>query len=282
MTDAIDVLQHDSVARFGAFLLDVIPSARLPCLAMKLSITAADLRVALDNLFTTPVRFNLFKDTAAYIVYGTELDEVRALLPLVLKGNRPLAKDLSAADTSHDSFGNALWLLAEAIKAHPGIDSVLRDKATRMQTQFIPNLAMLKAKYKKEAQTASFNRSKVVDMEADLKSIPTPDGRTAYDWVVEFLDSGDHISTLLEGRSKIEADEPGVELMLNRTRVLSLVIKARSLVADEVEKNNKLPKNAEAIVFGYFDTLAAFRTTVNGDEDQPPPAAPPPAAPSNG
>jgi hypothetical protein len=100
--------------------------------------------------------------------------------------------------------------------------------------------------------------------------------------VVEFLDSGDHISTLLEGRSKIEADEPGVELMLNRTRARSLVIKARSLVADEVEKNNKLPKNAEAIVFGYFDTLAAFRTTVNGDEDQPPPAAPPPAAPSNG
>lgn len=250
---------------------------------MKLSITAADLRVALDNLFADPVRFNLFKSTAAYIVYGTELDQVRGLLPLNLKGNRPLAKDLGTADINHDSLGNALWLLAEVIKAHPGIDSALRDKAIRMQTQFIPSLTMLNAKYKKEAQIASFNRSKLADMAADMKSIPTPDGRTAYDWVAEFLDSGDHISTLLEGRSKVEADEPGVELALNRTRALALITKARALVAEEAEKSAKFPKNAEAIVFGYFDTLAAFRkTATSDDQEQPPPAAPPPAAPSNG
>lgn len=246
---------------------------------MKQSITAADLRVALDNLFTDPVRINLFKSTAAYIVYGAELDEVRALLPLTVKGNRPMAKDLTTADIQHDDLGNALWLLAEAIKTHPGIDSALRDKAARMQAQFIPSLAILKAKYKKEAQTAAANRSKLGPIEADLKGIPTPDGRTAHDWVVEFLDSGDHINTLLDARSKVEADEPGVELVLNRTRALALVTKARALVAEEAEKSNKLPKNAEAIVFGYFDTLAAFRTTAHDDDEQPPAAAPA-AAPS--
>ena len=116
---------------------------------MKLSITEAVLRIALDNLFSDPDRFNLFKSTAAYIVYGAELDEVRPLLPLNVKGNRPMAKDLSTADISHDNLGNALWLLMESIKTHPGIDSVLREKATRIQSQFIPSLAMLKAKYKK-------------------------------------------------------------------------------------------------------------------------------------
>lgn len=248
---------------------------------MNLSITAADLRVALDNLYSDPARFNLFKTTAAYIVYGAELDDVRGMLPLTLKGNRPMAKDLSTADISHDGLGNALWLLTEALKTHPGVDSGLRDKAARIQAQFIPSLAVLKAKYKKEAQTASFNRSKVAELEADMKSIPTPDGRTVYDWVIDFLDSGDQISALLDARSKVEADQPGVELALNRARALALVTKARTLVADEAEKNDKLPKNAEAILFGYFDTLAAFRSTANNDE-QVPPAAPLPAAPSGG
>lgn len=249
---------------------------------MKLSLTAADLRIALDNLYSDPVRLGLFKSTAAYIVYGAELDEIRALLPLTVKGNRPMAKDLTTADTRHDELGTALWLLAEALKTHPDIDSDLRYKAARMQAQFIPSLAVLKAKYKKEAQTASFNRSKVVEMEAELKSIPTPDGRTAYQWVIEFLDSGDHIGTLLDARSKVEADEPGVELVLNRTRALALISKARTLVAEEAEKNSKLPSNAEAIVFGYFDTLASFRTTSKDDEAQPPAPTEPPAPPPGG
>jgi hypothetical protein len=247
---------------------------------MKQSLTAADLRVGLDNVFSDPGRLDLFKTTAAYIVYGADLDEVRGLLPLVLKGNRPLAKDLGTADVHHDDLGHALWLLTEALKTHPGIDSALQDKAERIQAQFIPSLGMLKAKYKKEAQLASHNRTKVVEMEADMKSVPTPDGRTVYDWVIEFLDSGDHIATLLDGRSKVEADEPGVELALNRARALGLVTKARALVAEEAEKSAKLPKNAEAIVFGYFDTLASFRSTAkNDDQEPPPPAAPAPATP---
>ncbi len=247
---------------------------------MKQSLAAADLRVGLDNLFSDPARLDLFKTTAAYVVYGAEMESIRSMLPLVLKGNRPLAKDLGTADGHHDTLGTALWLLTEALKTHPGVEGALRDKAARIQAQFIPSLAMLKAKYKKEAQVAAFNRSKVVDFEADMRSIPTPDRRTVYDWVVEFLDSGDQIAALLDGRSKLEADEPGVELVLNRTRALTLVTKARELVAEEAEKSARLPKNAEAIIFGYFDTLAAFRTTAkNEDQAPPPPVAPVPATP---
>lgn len=126
----------------------------------------------------------------------------------------------------------------------------------------------------------SANRAKLADMQADMQSISTPDGRTVYDWVVEFLDSGDQISALLDGRSKLEADEPGVELVLNRTQALSLVTKARELVAEEAAKSATLPKNAEAIIFGYFDTLASFRSTAkNDDQAPPPPVAPTPATP---
>jgi len=254
--------------------------ARLLCCVMKLSITAADLRIALDNLFSDPTRLSLFKTTAAFVVYGAELDAIRTSLPLVVKGNRPLAKDLGTADVHHDSLGSALWLLTEALKTHPGIDSTLRDKAARIQAQFIPNLAVLTAKYKKEAQVAALNRSKVADFEADMKSISTPDGRTVYDWVIEFLDSGDQIATLLDARSKVEANEPGVELVMNRTKALTLVTKARELVAEEAKKSSTLPRNAEAIVFGYFDTLASFRSTAkNDDQEPPPPAAPAPATP---
>jgi hypothetical protein len=67
-----------------------------------------------------------------------------------------------------------------------------------------------------------------------------------------------------------DAAEPGEELVSNRTRVLSLVTKARELEAEEAKKSATLPKNAEAIIFGYFDTLAAFRTTAKIDDRDPP------------
>lgn len=244
------------------------------------TLSAADFRIALDDLFTAPERFDIFKTTAAYIVYGADLNGLRAELPLTLKGNRPMAKDLSSADMTHDWIGGALLDLTVAIQEHPYISQALKEKAGRVQAQFIPNRAVLRAKYKKEVQTAKANREKLAEMEADLKSIPTPDARTAYDWVVEFLDSGDTLGDLLNKRSQVEAGEPGPELMLARSKALALVTKARDLVADEAEKTSKLPKNAEAILFGYFDTLSAFRTAAKNDEEEPPPppVAEPPVA----
>ena len=55
-------------------------------------------------------------------------------------------------------------------------------------------------------------------MEAELKSVPTPDGRTAYDWVIEFLDSGDKVGQLIDERSKVEAGELGLHFALSRMR----------------------------------------------------------------
>lgn len=240
------------------------------------TLTVADLRLALDNLFTTPARLDLFKQTAAFMVYGAELDALRPELPLTLKGSRPMVKDLDAADERHDGLGGALWLLAECIKKLPSTSAELFQKAERIQSVFIPNLSALRAKYKKEAQTAKANRPKAVEMKADLESIPTPDGRTAYAWVIEFLDSGDELGQLIDERSKVEAGEPGPEVIATRTRALAAVTRARALIAEEVERTSKLPKNTEAILFGYFDTLAAFRTNAKNDEEAPPA---PPAAP---
>lgn len=241
------------------------------------TLTVADFRLALDNLYTAPERFALFKQTAAFTVYGAELDALRAELPLTLKGNRPMAKELDAADDAHDGFGGALWLLTESIKRHPGASEELKRKGERVQSDFIPGLGALREKYKKEAAVAQANRPKAIEMEADLKGIPTPDGRTAYHWVIEFLDSGDKLGQLIDARSKVEAGEPGPELLLARSRALGAVAKARALVAEEAEKGGKLPKNAEAILFGYFDSLADFRAKAKGDEEAPPP---PPAAPA--
>lgn len=230
--------------------------------------------LGLDNLFTSPGRLDLFKQTAAYQLYGADLDAVRVELPLTLKGNRPLAKDLKSADECHDDLGTALFLLTDCIKAHPSVSASLKQKAERVQTHFIPNLSVLRAKYKREAETAKANRSNLHEMEADLKSIPTPDGRTAYEWVVEFLDCGDKLGALINARSTVEADEPGPEVLLARTRALATLTKARRLVAEEAERTSKLPKNAEALLFGYFDTLGAFRTNAKSDDENPPPAAP--------
>jgi len=242
------------------------------------TLTAADIRVALDNLFSDPARFDLFKKTAAYTVYGADLEAIRADLPLKLKGSRAKAKELDEGDIDHDDLGSALWLLAEAIKKHPRISAALKEKAERLQSEFIPNLAALQAKYKKEAQAAKANRPKAIELKAELETIPTPDGRTVYAWVVDFLDSGDKLGSLLDDRSKAEADEPGPELIRTRTRALAAISRARDLVAEEAQRKTSLPKNAEAILFGYFDTLAAFRSNPKNDHEEAPP--PPPITPA--
>lgn len=51
---------------------------------------------------------------------------------------------------------------------------------------------------------------------------------------------------------------------------------------DNLFSDSSFPKNAEAIVFGYFDRLAAFRTKNNDDDNEARPAAPVLAAPANG
>ena len=236
------------------------------------TLTAADVRLGLDNLFTSPVRLDLFKQTAAYLIYGAALDSVRIELPFTVKGNRPLAKDLKVADQFHDDLGSALFLLTDSIKTHPSISPLLKQKAERVQTHFIPNLGVLQAKYKREVESAKANRNHAIELKAELESIPTPDGRTAHDWVVEFLDSGDKLGQLIDARSAVQADEPGPEVLLARTRALTMLTKARHLVAEEAKETSKLPKNAEAIIFGYFDTLAEFRSNAKNDTDEAPPA----------
>lgn len=236
------------------------------------NLTVADFRLALDNLFTDPARLALFKQTAAYIIYGAELNTVRSQLPLILAGNRPLAEHLAFADGDHDGIGSALYTFADAILMHPFLSPELKDTARNIQAQFVPARSVLQATYKKEAATAQANRPKLNAMEASLKDVPTPDKQTAYQWVETFLDAGDKIGQLLVERSKQEAEETHPELTRIRVNVWSLVSKARRTVAEEVKRNPSLPRNTDAILFGFFDTLSDFRKA--GKKDEEPPAAP--------
>lgn len=241
------------------------------------NLTVADYRLALDNLFSDPARFSLFQQSAAHIIYGAELNSIRSQLPLVLSGNRPLALDLGFADDIHDAAGGAVITLADAILEHPFVPSTLKTTAHKIKSEFISSRSVLRAPYKSEAAMAQDKRPKLAAMESELKDIPTPDKRSAYDWIAEFLDAGDKIGQLLANRSVQEASEANPELSRIRVNVWSLVSKARRTMAEEVKRNKALPRNAEAIVFGYFDTLSAFRSKAKKD-DAPPEPEPAPGA----
>lgn len=233
------------------------------------NLTVADYRLALDNLFNDPARLSLFQQCAAHTIYGAELKSIRSQLPLVLSGNRPLSLDLGFADDNHDGVGSALLTLAEAILEHPFVSPALKSSAHKIKSEFIPSRSVLRAPYKSEAAMAQDKRPKLAALESELKAIPTPDQRSVYDWTAEFLDAGDKIGQLLGERATQEAEEANPELTRIRVNVWSLVTKARRTVAEEVKRNKALPRNAEAIIFGYFDTLAAFRSKAKKDEAPP-------------
>jgi hypothetical protein len=247
------------------------------------NLTLGDLVRALKDLFTT--RLAAFQTTTTFALYGPMLSARRSAieaLPEALTSNRPKAALLAESDIRHDGFGAALWYLFEAILRHPKCSPELKAAVLRARQKFIPKLGVLKDSYADEANAAHKHRPALAELEADLKLIKTPDGATAYEWVSQFLDEGDTIGQLLSDRAFIEAGSDGAAAAASlRASTIGLLGRARDALRDEVTYNPALPRNIEAVVFGYFDVLQRFREE-NATSAEPPAPPAQPAAQTEG
>jgi hypothetical protein len=152
-----------------------------------------------------------------------------------------------------------IWCYTEAVLHVPDISDEIRAAAERVRDVFLPQRDALGDSYAGEAATAKKNRQKLAEFEADLKSLPTPDSRTLYDWVVSFIDSGDKLDELLSERSTTEAGHDGKAASELRSKTIGLLRRLREALRDEVEANDALPRDLENRVFSYVDELAAAR-----------------------
>ena len=223
-------------------------------------LTVDDLFLGLKDIVTKR-RLDL-ELSAVGKMYAPQLDSRVVLLEDVTerKTTRANATELGYADDGHDGFGQGIWCYTEAVLITPSVSETSRNAALRVREAFIPVRSILSDSYAEEAARAKKNRAKVAELENELKSLPVPDGKTLYDWVIGFLDAGDLLDKLLSERSTVEAAAAsGTATTLLRATTIGILRRFRESLRDEVAANPALPRDLEARVFAYIDELAARR-----------------------
>jgi hypothetical protein len=240
------------------------------------NLTLGDLKIGLKDFFDNrAVHFLLTKMGASY---GPLIEAKRTAvdaLPPSLTGGRPLADELSDTDAWHDGFGYAIRKVCEAILDLPTASPELKKAVQEAITTFVPVVRALHDTYGDEAAVAHKNRVHLERLEASLKSISVPTGETLHDWVKAFLDAGDQLGKLLSGRALIEAGTySAAEITSLRMSTIGLIRRFRDGVADEMAARTDLPRNLDALIFGYFDELSDRRAKAPKSQV---PVDPPPA-----
>ncbi len=135
----------------------------------------------------------------------------------------------------HDGYGGAIWHLSEALLRAPKVSEALRATLTAVRERFIPELAELKRSHADEAAAAARREPELAAMKAELKAIPTPDGRTLYDWCAGYLRAGKELDGLLQRRADVApADRSGLGTL--RGRCVGMLNRFRAALADETRR----------------------------------------------
>jgi hypothetical protein len=183
------------------------------------------------------------------------LAEIDAL-PAALTGEAPYADELAEQDGRHDGFGAMIYHITESCFRDPKASPELLAAAQRLRTAFIPALGELTNSYATEAERAQKRRPLLKSMEADLKTFPVSGspGRTLLDVATSFLDEGDNINATLSKRADV-LQQTRKAAAVARSTAEGTVNRFRADLVREIGRNPSLPRDLEARVFGYLDTL---------------------------
>lgn len=221
-----------------------------------------DLKLGLDDLFGKREAHLLKSATGRTYapLLRKKRDEITAL-PEELVGGKPLAQQLASEDGVHDSYGGALYLVLEAYRRLSPYEPELAELAEKLEQALIPGLDELRATYATETAAAKKRLEKLAALQADLARFPTAGGKTLHDWTKRYLEAGSRLDDLLSKRADVAARDSGdrSDAAVLRTVTIGLISRARAALADELDADGALERNLDALVFGYFDELAAMR-----------------------
>jgi hypothetical protein len=225
-------------------------------------LTLGDIRLGLEDLQKD--RATLLQSCKIGQVYQILL--MRSLerlhkLPAVLFSNRPLTTELASADSRHDSGVTKLRETTDGVIKDAFTEREFKEAAQRIQRDLVPSAKIVGASYPTEASNAKKRRQSLKDREADLKLFPLVGGRTLYDAAVQFLDAGDELDALLSERAKQEAisEADRSEAGQLRNTVVGYLVRFNTALEDELEANEKLPRNLASLILGYFEQINETR-----------------------
>lgn len=250
-------------------------------------LSLGDLKLGLHDFFADKKKHAVFDKTDTAKVYlpllREQAERIDALPPALVDEGRPLAAQLGEADVLHDAWGLAIWHLNEAYRVAPKLDAALRAITAEVNRRVIARPADVRDAYPTEAARAADRKKAMPALKAGLAKFPVVGGTLA-DWVAAYNAAGEAIGTLLAARgakaAETEGEAPDGSPLVIRAETIGLLNRARTTLADEVRRNKKLPRNLDAQLFGYFDTLLASRAAREAQAEAAPPVAAP--APESG
>jgi hypothetical protein len=195
-----------------------------------------------------------------------KLSEIKGLPAIMLE--EPVALLLTATDRLHDGVGGAVFDVIEAVLRHPRMSVTKVEAAKRIRQNFTPARKVFRESYPDEASRAKKNRLKIAALEADLRliSVPHPerDGetQTLYEWVDDFISQGEKLDELLSLRAGLTPqalEEAMTKANVLRAEAIGLLGEFRKILSRELSTNVALPRNMDAVIFGYLDDLEAQR-----------------------
>ena len=240
-----------------------------PALLMR-NLTLGDLDIGLRDLLTERhANLTLLICRQVYLPQiQAQYALIEALAPAL--AGRALADELGEADFLHDGFGGGIWDYTEALLHAPDVSEATRAAVKRVREAFVPRRSLLADSYAEEAAAAKKNQPKLAELEADLKSLPLPDGKSLYDWALGFVEAGNTLGTLLSARASVEADahNDGKNNQLRKSTI-KLLHRFREAVRDEIELHASLPRDLEGRIFGLLDELSARRAKKKTGGEEP-------------
>lgn len=205
------------------------------------------------------VKLELFASTHAAALYVDDLRDLlrRTLeLPSVILADKSLTQALAEDDDRHDAYGGAFWLMGEAYLTAPGVSEALRRDVQELRAALLPERSELKAAYALEAERANQRLAGLDEQLERLRRFPLAEGSTLEAWVRGMLQAGQSLGELLRQRADKQAEEGSrKEAVHLRSLIQGTLSKLRSVLRDEVRKNQALPRDLEARVFAYLDEL---------------------------
>ena len=243
-------------------------------------ISLGHLKFGLDDLLAS--RAQVLTGTHCWAMYQPILQAQQqkiAALPESLRRKRPLTEELRLLNVRHDLSGSALWHLCKAIEEFPLSSETQIAAAKRVRAALVPARKVLSATYPEQAAAAALNRTKLSALEPDLKLLPMPDNKTAYDIAQVNVEAGEHQGMALGDRVTAEATESlRQEAKDIRMQCIKFLGNLRQALQDEVETNPALPRQLEALVFALLDELeeqsAKSSKAEDEDEDEEPETPP--------
>lgn len=207
-------------------------------------------------------RIEIFRNSLAGSIYAGPvilLFEEMVGIPGAFLDDLEINRQIAFENELQDGFYAATYFLSEAYRRLPNLPRFAAAKAAAesVRENFTPNLEVIKLSFAKQVDFSRALQPKLDTHRADLEALPVVGG-TALDWMREGIDASVRLDARLDQRdiNRAAGSNDRTRLITLRTDLIRELMRLRTALADEA-RGNRIPKNAEALLFGPLDELIA-------------------------